>query len=57
MAKGVLIAAGYGTRFLPVTRTIPKEMLPIVDRPALDLVVRELVDGGVDELLVVTSRR
>lgn len=55
--KGVLVAAGYGTRFLPVTRCVPKEMLPIVDRPALSLVVDELVDAGVDRLLVITSRR
>lgn len=57
MAKGVIVAAGYGTRFLPVTRVVPKELLPIVARPALALVVDELVDAGVDELLVITSRR
>jgi UTP--glucose-1-phosphate uridylyltransferase len=55
--KGVIVAAGYGTRFLPITRVVPKEMLPIVDRPALDLVVQELVEAGVDDLLVVTSHR
>ncbi|MBO7517337.1 MAG: UTP--glucose-1-phosphate uridylyltransferase, partial [Spirochaetia bacterium] len=37
--KGVIIAAGYGTRFLPVTKTVPKEMLPIIDRPAIDFIV------------------
>lgn len=57
MAKGVIVAAGYGTRFLPVTRVVPKELLPIVARPAIDLVVDELVEAGVDELLVITSRR
>lgn len=55
--KGVIVAAGYGTRFLPVTRCVPKELLPIVDRPAIDLVVEELVDAGVTDLLIVTSRR
>ncbi len=55
--KAVLVAAGYGTRFLPITRVVPKEMLPIVDRPAIDLVVAELVEAGVDELLVISSRR
>lgn len=57
VTKGVVVAAGYGTRFLPITRTIPKEMLPIVDRPALDLVVQELIEAGITDLLVITSRR
>jgi UTP--glucose-1-phosphate uridylyltransferase len=56
-AKAAILAAGYGTRFLPVTRTVPKEMLPLVDRPSIALVVDELVDAGVTEILVVTSRR
>jgi UTP--glucose-1-phosphate uridylyltransferase len=55
--KGVILAAGYGTRLLPVTRVVPKELLPIVDRPAIDLVVQELVDAGVTDLLVIGSRR
>lgn len=55
--KGLILAAGYGTRFLPVTRVLPKEMLPIVDRPSLDYVVQELVEAGVEEILVVSSRR
>ncbi len=53
----IVLAAGYGTRFLPITRVVPKELLPIVARPALDLVVEELVGAGVRRLLVVTSRR
>lgn len=57
MVKGVVLAAGYGTRFLPVTRVVPKELLPLVDRPAIDVVVQELVDAGVTDLLVITSRR
>lgn len=55
--KGVIVAAGYGTRFLPVTRAIPKEMLPLVDRPAIDHLVEEMIAGGVTELLVISSRR
>ncbi|MEZ4235426.1 MAG: UTP--glucose-1-phosphate uridylyltransferase [Myxococcota bacterium] len=55
--KGVILAAGYGSRFLPVTRVVPKELLPIVDRPAIDLVVQELVEAGVEDLLIITSRR
>ena len=55
--KGVILAAGYGTRLLPVSRVVPKEMLPLVDRPAIDLVVEELVAAGIDELVIVGSRR
>ncbi len=57
MAKGVILAAGFGTRLLPVTRTVPKELLPIGSRPALGLVVDELIDAGVTELLVIGSAR
>ena len=53
----MILAAGYGTRFLPATRTVPKEMLPLLHRPALDFIVRELVDSGIGDLLVITSRR
>lgn len=55
--KGVIVAAGYGSRFLPVTRCVPKEMLPIVDRPAIDWIVQEFVDAGIEDVLVITSRR
>jgi len=55
--KGVIITAGYGTRFLPVTKTIPKEMLPLITRPSIDFVVEELVASGITEILFVTSRR
>lgn len=55
--KAVIVAAGYGTRFLPLARVVPKELLPIGTRPALDLVVSELVDAGIDEIVVITSRR
>src|SRR5258706_2981799 len=55
--KGVIVAAGYGTRFLPVTKTIPKEMLPLITRPAIDFVVDELLASGITEILFITSRR
>ena len=55
--KGVIVAAGYGTRFLPVTRCIPKEMLPIIDRPAIDFIVSEMAEAGIEDILVITSRR
>lgn len=55
--KGVIIGAGYGTRFLPVTKTIPKEMIPLVDRPAIDFIIREFVEAGIEEVALVSSRR
>lgn len=55
--KGVIVSAGYGTRFLPVTKTIPKEMLPLVTRPSIEFIVDELVASGITEILFITSRR
>ena len=55
--KAVILAAGYGTRFLPATKTIPKEMFPLIDTPAIDLIVKEMVGAGIEDLLIVTSRR
>lgn len=55
--KGVIVAAGDGTRFLPVTKTIPKEMLPLVTRPSIDFIVEEFLASGIDEILFITSRR
>ncbi len=52
----VLPVAGWGTRFLPVTKAVPKEMLPIVDRPCLAYVVAEAVLAGVDNIVLVTAR-
>ena len=54
--KGVIPAAGWGTRFLPVTKALPKEMLPIIDRPALQYIVEEAVQAGLQHLTIVTSR-
>ncbi len=55
--RGVIVAAGYGTRFLPVTRVVAKELLPVVDRPAIDLVVEEMVEAGITDILLISSRR
>jgi UTP--glucose-1-phosphate uridylyltransferase len=54
--KAVIPAAGLGTRFLPATKAIPKEMLPIVDVPTLQLIVEEAVDAGIEEIVLVTGR-
>ncbi len=53
--KAVIPAAGFGTRFLPETKAVPKEMMPIVDTPALQLIVEEVVDSGIDNVLIITS--
>jgi len=55
--KGIIVAAGYGTRFLPVTKTIPKEMLPLVNKPSISFIVEELIASGIREILIVSSRR
>ena len=52
---GVVPAGGLGTRFLPITRTVPKELLPLVDRPVIDLVVSELAAAGVDRVVIVIA--
>ncbi|MFF4259599.1 UTP--glucose-1-phosphate uridylyltransferase [Streptomyces sp. NPDC001663] len=54
--KAVIPAAGLGTRFLPATKATPKEMLPIVDKPAIQYVVEEAVAAGLDDVLMVTGR-
>lgn len=56
VTKAVLPVAGLGTRFLPVTKSVPKEMLPIVDRPCLDYIVAEAVEAGLSELIFVSAR-
>lgn len=53
--KAVIPAAGYGTRFLPATKTIPKELFPIIDTPTLQLIVEEAIDAGIEEILIITS--
>jgi UTP--glucose-1-phosphate uridylyltransferase len=54
--KAVIPAAGLGTRFLPATKAQPKEMLPIVDTPAIQYVVQEAVDSGIDDILIVSGK-
>jgi len=54
--KAVIPAAGLGTRFLPFSKAVPKEMLPVVDRPVIQYVIEEVVDAGIEDILVVTSR-
>lgn len=54
--KAVIPAAGFGTRFLPATKVQPKEMLPIVDTPAIQYIVEEALDSGIEEILIITGR-
>src|SRR3990170_4607250 len=56
VTKAVIPAAGLGTRFLPATKAQPKEMLPVVDRPAIQYVVEEAVQSGIEDILIVTGR-
>ena len=54
--KAVLPVAGLGTRLLPASKVIPKEMLPLVDKPILQYIVEEAVNAGIEEVIFVTSR-
>src|SRR5512132_4251398 len=54
--KAVVPAAGLGTRFLPATKATPKEMLPVVDKPAIQYVVEEAVAAGLTDILMITGR-
>ena len=54
--KAVIPAAGLGTRFLPATKSMPKEMLPIVDTPAIHFVVKEAIEAGIDDIIIITGR-
>ena len=53
--KAVIAAAGFGTRFLPQTKAMPKEMLPLIDKPIIQYVVEELVDAGITDIIIVTN--
>ncbi|HKB88354.1 MAG TPA: sugar phosphate nucleotidyltransferase [Patescibacteria group bacterium] len=55
ITKAVIPAAGFGTRFLPQTKAMPKEMLPIVDKPVIQYVVEELVEAGIKDIFIVTG--
>jgi len=54
--KAIIPAAGLGTRFLPATKAQPKEMLPIVDKPAIQYIVEEAIDSGIENIIIVTGR-
>ena len=53
--KGVITVAGMGTRFLPVTKAMPKEMLPVLDKPVVQYIVEEMADSGITDIIFVTS--
>ncbi|MFL2077602.1 UTP--glucose-1-phosphate uridylyltransferase GalU [Marinilactibacillus psychrotolerans] len=54
--KAVIPAAGLGTRFLPATKAMPKEMLPIVDTPTIQYIIQEAIDSGIEEILIITGK-
>ena len=54
--KAVIPAAGLGTRFLPVTKSMPKEMLPVIDKPVIHYVVEEAIASGIDDIIIITGR-
>lgn len=54
--KAVIPAAGLGTRFLPVTKAVPKEMIPIIDRPMIQYIVEEAVQSGIEDIVLITAR-
>src|SRR5690625_2868332 len=56
VTKAIIPAAGLGTRFLPATKAIPKEMLPIVDKPTIQYIVEEAVQSGIEDIIIVTGR-
>lgn len=55
VTKAVIAAAGFGTRFLPQTKAMPKEMLPLVDKPIIQYIVEELVEAGIQDIVIVTG--
>ena len=54
--KAVIPIAGFGTRFLPITKSVPKEMIPILDKPTIHYIVEEAVNSGITDILFVTSK-
>ncbi|MCX6784408.1 MAG: sugar phosphate nucleotidyltransferase, partial [Candidatus Komeilibacteria bacterium] len=55
ITKAIIPVAGFGTRFLPVTKAQPKEMLPVLDKPTIQYVVEEAVASGITDIIIVTS--
>ncbi len=56
VTKAVIPAAGFGTRFLPVTKAQPKEMMPVLDKPTIQYVVEEAIESGINDILIITGR-
>ena len=56
ITKAIIPAAGFGTRFLPATKSQPKEMLPVVDKPTIQYIVEEAVESGIEDILIVIGR-
>ena len=56
ITKAVIPAAGFGTRFLPVTKAQPKEMMPVLDKPTIQYVVEEAIEAGINDILIITGR-
>lgn len=56
ITKAIIPAAGLGTRFLPATKAMPKEMLPIVDKPTIEYIVEEAIDSGIEDIIIVTGK-
>ncbi|MCC5896073.1 MAG: UTP--glucose-1-phosphate uridylyltransferase GalU [Alkalibacterium sp.] len=54
--KAVIPAAGFGTRFLPATKAMPKEMLPVVDKPTIQYIVEEAIESGIEEIIIITGK-
>lgn len=54
--KAIIPAAGYGTRFLPATKAMPKEMIPIVDKPTIQFIVEEAIASGIEDILIITGK-
>ena len=54
--KAIIPAAGLGTRFLPATKALPKEMLPIVDKPTIQYIVEEAVESGIEDIIIISGR-
>ena len=53
--KAIIAAAGFGTRFLPQTKAMPKEMLPLIDKPIIQYVVEELVEAGIKDIIIISN--
>src|SRR5699024_6629786 len=56
LKKAIIPAAGLGTRFLPVTKAMPKEMLPILDKPTIQYIVEEAIESGIEDIIIVTGK-